>query len=578
MRAFARLLDCLVYTQSRNRKVSLLGRYFRTAPDPDRGWALAALTDGVPLRLPLRRMLMDLVSRFIDPVLYRLSRDYVGDTAETVALLWPDDSSNSPSSRSRGERWDKGQPLFSSLQPPLSPPQKTNGETVSAPLTVGAVISEMSEGTTAERTERLGRLLDQLDASGRWALLKLLGGAPRVGISARLARTALAECYGRDVSEIEEIWHALEPPYLDLFAWLDGKAERPDPGAKAVFRPVMLAHPIEEDDWPRLLPEDFVAEWKWDGIRVQVAARGGDVRMFSRQGDDISGAFPEIRAAFMGKDCVADGELLVMRNGEIAPFNDLQQRLNRKTVTPKMMAAYPPHIRLYDLLFDGHEDLRALPFSDRRVRLEAWHAEHHPPLSDVSPLVPFATFGDLGALWSSARAEGIEGLMLKRRDSAYQAGRIKGQWFKWKRAALTLDCVLMYAQRGSGKRSSYYSDYTFGVWRAGDSGEPELVPVGKAYSGFTDEELLLLDRWIRNHTTETFGPVRAVEPGLVFEVAFDAVQTSTRHKSGVAMRFPRIYRIRWDKPAAEADTLETVQRLIGSTAASAATATPPAST
>ena len=578
MRDFARLLDCLVYTQSRNRKVSLLGRYFRTAPDPDRGWALAALTDGVPLRLPLRRMLMDLVSRFIDPVLYRLSRDYVGDTAETVALLWPDDSSNSPSSRSRGERWDKGQPLFSSLQPPLSPPQKTNGETVSAPLTVGAVISEMSEGTTAERTERLGRLLDQLDASGRWALLKLLGGAPRVGISARLARTALAECYGRDVSEIEEIWHALEPPYLDLFAWLDGKAERPDPGAKAVFRPVMLAHPIEEDDWPRLLPEDFVAEWKWDGIRVQVAARGGDVRMFSRQGDDISGAFPEIRAAFMGKDCVADGELLVMRNSEIAPFNDLQQRLNRKTVTPKMMAANPPHIRLYDLLFDGHEDLRVLPFSDRRVRLEAWHAEHHPPLSDVSPLVPFATFGDLGALWSSARAEGIEGLMLKRRDSAYQAGRIKGQWFKWKRAALTLDCVLMYAQRGSGKRSSYYSDYTFGVWRAGDSGEPELVPVGKAYSGFTDEELLLLDRWIRNHTTETFGPVRAVEPGLVFEVAFDAVQTSTRHKSGVAMRFPRIYRIRWDKPAAEADTLETVQRLIGSTAASAATATPPAST
>ena len=380
MRAFARLLDCLVYTQSRNRKVSLLGRYFRTAPDPDRGWALAALTDGVPLRLPLRRMLMDLVSRFIDPVLYRLSRDYVGDTAETVALLWPDDSSNSPSSRSRGERWDKGQPLFSSLQPPLSPPQKTNGETVSAPLTVGAVISEMSEGATAERTERLGRLLDQLDASGRWALLKLLGGAPRVGISARLARTALAECYGRDVSEIEEIWHALEPPYLDLFAWLDGKAERPDPGAKAVFRPVMLAHPIEEDDWPRLLPEDFVAEWKWDGIRVQVAARGGDVRMFSRQGDDISGAFPEIRAAFMGKDCVADGELLVMRDGEIAPFKDLQQRLNRKTVTPKMMAAYPPHIRLYDLLFDGHEDLRALPFSDRRVRLEAWHAEHHPPL------------------------------------------------------------------------------------------------------------------------------------------------------------------------------------------------------
>jgi DNA ligase-1 len=548
MRAFARLLDCLVYTQSRNRKIALLGRYFRSAPDPDRGWALAALTDGVPLRLPLRRMLADLVSRFIDPVLYRLSRDYVGDTAETVALLWPD------------------RPFAG----------RRNGESEPQPLTLGAVIDALSEGITAERTERLGALLDRLDASGRWALLKLVGGASRVGVSARLARTALAECYGRDVSEIEEIWHTLEPPYLDLFAWLDGNAERPDPGAKPVFRPVMLAHPIAEEDWPRMVPEDFVAEWKWDGIRVQISARGGDVRMFSRQGDDMSGTFPEIRSAFHGYDCVVDGELLILRNGDIAPFNDLQQRLNRKTVTAKMMAAYPPHVRLYDLLFDGMEDMRALSFGERRMRLEAWQSEHRPPLTDLSPLVPFATFDELAKLWSSTRAEGIEGLMLKRRDSSYQAGRIKGQWFKWKRAALTLDCVLMYAQRGSGKRSSYYSDYTFGVWRPGENGSPELVPVGKAYSGFTDEELLLLDRWIRTHTTEMFGPVRAVEPGLVFEVAFDAVQTSTRHKSGVAMRFPRIHRIRWDKPAAEADTLKTVVDLLGPGPASIAAPVPEA--
>jgi DNA ligase-1 len=298
--------------------------------------------------------------------------------------------------------------------------------------------------------------------------------------------------------------------------------------------------------------------------------------MFSRQGDDISGTFPEIRSAFHGYDCVVDGELLILRNGDIAPFNDLQQRLNRKTVTAKMMAAYPPHVRLYDLLFDGMEDMRALSFGERRMRLEAWQSEHRPPLTDLSPLVPFATFDELAKLWSSTRAEGIEGLMLKRRDSSYQAGRIKGQWFKWKRAALTLDCVLMYAQRGSGKRSSYYSDYTFGVWRPGENGSPELVPVGKAYSGFTDEELLLLDRWIRTHTTEMFGPVRAVEPGLVFEVAFDAVQTSTRHKSGVAMRFPRIHRIRWDKPAAEADTLKTVVDLLGPGPASIAAPVPEA--
>jgi DNA ligase-1 len=584
MRAFARLMDCLVYTQSRNRKIALLGHYFRSAPDPGRGWALAALTDGVPIRIPLRRMLSDLVSRFIDPVLYRLSRDYVGDTAETVSLLWPDDRAVIPEpSEEINKEADPITPR--QLQLDLEARASISGEFAAKigdnsgeppELSLGAVVGAMASGTTAERTERLGHLLDQLDATGRWALLKLIGGAPRVGVSARLARTALAESYGRDVSEIEEIWHALTPPYLDLFQWLEGKADRPDPGAKPVFRPVMLAHPVEEEDWPRLAPEDFIAEWKWDGIRVQIAARGGDVKMFSRQGDDISAAFPEIRSAFQDQDCVADGELLVMRDGEIAPFNDLQQRLNRKSITAKMMQMYPPHVRLYDLLFDGEDDLRTLSFEDRRTRLEAWHAKHHPPLTDVSPLVGFKTFEELGELWSSARAEGIEGLMLKRRASPYQAGRVKGEWFKWKRAALTLDCVLMYAQRGSGKRSSYYSDYTFGVWKTDDNGDRQLVPVGKAYSGFTDEELLVLDKWIRSHTTEAFGPVRAVEPELVFEVAFDAVQPSTRHKSGVAMRFPRIHRIRWDKPAAEADTIESVLKLVGGASSGSAAASPSA--
>lgn len=534
METFATLLDGLATTQSRNRKVALLGRYFRATSDPDRGWALAALTDGLPVRVPLRRMLADLMLRVIDPVLYKMSRDYVGDTAETVALLWPDTAA-----------------------------PRATGDTP----TLDAVVAAMSIGTIAERTEALRTFLDALNPSGRWALLKLIGGAPRVGVSARLARTALAECYGRDVGEIEEIWHALDAPYEALFRWLDGVADRPDPGLRPTFRPVMLAHPIDDDDWPKLSATDFAAEWKWDGIRVQIAARGGEVRMFSRQGDDISAAFPEIRSAFMSQHCVADGELLVMRGGNtIAPFNDLQQRLNRKTVTAKMLRDYPAHVRLYDLLFEGEEDLRALAFSVRRRRLETWHAHNHPPLTDLSDLVAFETFDALSALWSQARDDGIEGLMLKRRDSAYQAGRVKGQWFKWKRAALTLDCVLMYAQRGSGKRSSFYSDYTFGVWRTKSDGGPdagdELVPVGKAYSGFTDDELRQLDKWVRTNTTESFGPVRAVTPGLVFEVAFDAVQRSARHKSGVAMRFPRIHRIRWDKPATEADRLETILSLI----------------
>ena len=527
MQAFAHLLDSLVYTQSRNRKLALLAGYFRETADPDRGWALAALTDGVPLRVPLRRMLADLTAEFIDPVLYKLSRDYVGDTAETVALLWPDGTSGSRASPS-----------------------------------LDAVITAMRDGTLTERTQRLRCILDCLDSSGRWACLKLIGGAPRVGVSARLAKTALAEAYGHDVSAIEELWHALEPPYLDLFAWLEGRSGKPDCTGKPVFRPVMLAHPIEDGDWSKLQPQDFAAEWKWDGIRVQVAAHGEDAKIFSRAGDDISQAFPDLRSAFGDCDVVADGELLVMRGPDVAPFNDLQQRLNRKTVTAKMLREYPAHIRLYDLLSDGSEDLRGLPFVERRRRLELWFEREKPRLTDVSQMIAFDSFETLNELWGKARDDGIEGLMLKRRDSTYQAGRLRGLWFKWKRAALTLDCVLMYAQRGSGKRSSFYSDYTFSVWRDREDGVRDLVPVGKAYSGFTDEELRQLDRWIRAHTTETFGPVRAVEPHLVFEVAFDAVQTSTRHKSGVAMRFPRIARIRWDKPAAEADTLETVLALI----------------
>jgi DNA ligase-1 len=403
---------------------------------------------------------------------------------------------------------------------------------------------------------------------GRWALLKLVGGAPRVGVSARLAKTALAEMSGVAVTEIEEVWHALRPPYTELFLWLDKRGPRPDIEGRPVFRPLMLAHPIEEADWPGLVPEDVVAEWKWDGIRVQVAAGRGEARIFSRAGDDISVAFPEIASAFLLSDVVVDGEMLIVREGEIAPFNDLQQRLNRKAVSTKMLKDYPAHVRLYDMLFEGNEDLRPMSFLERRARLEAWHARNSPPRTDVSDLVSFESFKELDAAWAGAREAGIEGLMLKRKASPYLSGRPKGHWFKWKRAALTLDCVLMYAQRGSGKRSSFYSDYTFGVWRQGEDGSRELVPVGKAYSGFTDEELRELDRFIRANTVDRFGPVRAVAPKLVLEVAFDALFPSTRHKSGIAMRFPRIHRIRWDKPPEEADTLEAARALMAAHAPS----------
>jgi DNA ligase-1 len=318
----------------------------------------------------------------------------------------------------------------------------------------------------------------------------------------------------------------------------------------------MLAHPLEKSDFPSLDPAAFRVEWKWDGIRVQLVSTEGGRRIFSRTGDDISEAFPDILESMQFR-AVLDGELLVVRDGQVAAFVDLQQRLNRKSPPPRMLSDFPAAVRLYDILFDGDEDVRPLPFDARRARLESWFANTAPPRMALSELLPFTTLEDLAQIREGARAAAIEGLMLKRSDSPYVPGRPRGLWWKWKRDPLTVDAVLMYAQRGHGKRSSFYSDYTFGVWN-----DDELVPIGKAYSGITDQELAQLDRWVRNHTIGRFGPVREVEKSLVLEIAFDAAQRSTRHKSGIALRFPRISRIRTDKPAAEADRLEWVAKLV----------------
>ena len=532
MKRFAELLDRLSYTAGRNAKLKLLSDYFREAPDPDRGWALAALTGRLDFTAAKPAMIRGLIEERVDPTLFRWSYDYVGDMAETVALIWPRDDEGDE------ERGDDG-----------------NG----APA-LSEVVAQLSRAGRVEAPRLVEGWLDSLDATGRWALLKLITGGLRVGVSARLAKTALAQLGESSLEEIEEVWHGLSPPFAPLFAWLEGHGTAPQIDLRRAFRPLMLANPLDEAELAKLDPADFRAEWKWDGIRVQLAAGGGEARLFSRSGDEISGAFPDLMET-AGFDAVLDGELLVARDGEIAPFNDLQQRLNRKRVTARMLQEHPAHLRVYDILFEGEDDLRTLSFDQRRARLEAWHAATAPARIDLSPLLDFARWEELQALREQAREKSIEGLMLKRGDSPYLAGRPKGPWFKWKRDALTLDTVLMYAQRGHGKRSSLYSDYTFGAWRAGDEGE-ELVPVGKAYFGFTDEELLRLDKWIRANTTERFGPVRAVKPGLVFEVAFDAVHRSKRHKAGVALRFPRIHRIRWDKPAAEADRLPTLEALI----------------
>jgi DNA ligase-1 len=520
MIAFAALLERLVFTPSRNAKIALLRHYFATAPDPDRGFGLAAVTGELSFATAKSGLIRDLAAARTDPVLFDWSYDYVGDLAETVALIWP------------------GKP------------------TNAAPPTLSEVVDALATTPKAELPDLVAGWLDASDASVRLAILKLITGGLRVGASARIAKLALAEIGGIEADLFEEVWHGLAPPYDGLFAWIEGRGPRPDPADAPVFRPPMLAHPLEPPDFAALDPAAFRAEWKWDGIRVQLVATPAGKRLYSRGAEDISGAFPEIVAA-MDFHGVLDGELLVIRDGVVAPFADLQQRLNRKTVTAKQMRDHPVGIRLYDILFDGAEDIRPLSFDARRARLEDWFARIRPARMDVSPLIPFTDLAELSDIREGARAASIEGLMLKRGDSPYLPGRPKGLWWKWKRDPLTIDAVLMYAQRGHGKRSSFYSDYTFGLWR-GD----ELVPVGKAYFGFTDAELAFLDRWIRNHTTARFGPVREVEKALVLEVAFDAAQLSSRHKSGVALRFPRIARIRSDKPAAEADRLESLMALV----------------
>ena len=583
MNRFAELLDRLTYEPARNAKLRLMTDYFRSTSDPERGWALAALTGALSFPHAKPGLIRNLIAERTDPVLFELSYDYVGDLSETVALMWPAPPAQRLSSPASGGGGEQSEPVGVSAllaeqagplhRPSDGPPPRLRGSGEELSLTT--VIETLATLGKAQLPARLARWLDALDETGRWALIKLVTGGLRIGVSARLAKAAVAALGATDAQDIELLWPGLSPPYLDLFAWLEGRADKPASTDPAPFRPPMLAHALDEPDLATLAPSDFIAEWKWDGIRVQAVAAphdGGTIaRLYSRTGENISKSFPDLIDALRLPGAI-DGELLIMRDQRVQTFNVLQQRLNRKSVTAKLMGEFPAHLRAYDLLADGDEDLRELPFAARRARLEEFVARLDEPRVDLSPLVSFATWDELmvarkdpAVAGAGADADAVEGIMLKRRDALYVPGRPKGPWWKWKRDPFIVDAVLMYAQRGHGKRSSFYSDYTFGVWTRGEQGD-ELVPVGKAYFGFTDEELLQIDRFVRRNTIDRFGPVREVvhEPGegLVLEVAFEGLQRSTRHKSGLAMRFPRINRLRWDKPPGEADRLERLETIL----------------
>ena len=518
MKAFSSLLNDLILTSSRNRKLSLLVEYFSSTPDPDRGYALAALTGSLKVKNIKAAFFKELVKEEQDEYLFDLSYDYVGDLAETVSLLW-----------------DK----------------KNDGDLPSLSSLFDSLLKAKSDELKSNVTD----ILDKSNTDQRWAFIKLFTGGLRIGVSNRLVKQALSAYGNVDLNEIEKIWHGLAVPYINLFAWLEKRGQKPKISIYDIFHPMMLAHPLVlEKDLTTAKPKDFIAEYKWDGIRIQIVSYSEGCRLYSRTGDEVTKSFPEIVNSIKG-NFVLDGELLAGVDNKPRTFNDLQQRLNKKAPTEKFIKANPCFIKVYDILFFNGIDLRDKTLIERKKILSSYFGITRSPLF-LSETIKFTDWEELDRIRDISDSQIHEGVMIKLNLSSYIAGRPRGKWFKWKRNPKTVDAIIMYAQRGHGKRSSFYSDYTFGVFNQ----EDELVPIGKAYSGFTDEELNRLDKFVRSKTIKRFGPVREVEKTLVVEIAFDAISLSKRHKSGVALRFPRFKRIRWDKPTSEVETLEQIRK------------------
>lgn len=574
MEAFSHLLEQLYFTSGNKAKAQLIADYIASTPDPDRGWAIAAMAGTLRFDFFKRNTVKKLITEHTDPELFAMSYDYVGEVSETVAHLWP----------------------YS--EPSESLPTLTE------------VVETFASVSKQKVSETLAYYLTIMTPAQRWALLKLGTRGLRIGVSARSIKQILADYGDKDIKEVETLWHAVTPPYVDMLGWLEGKTDKPDIENAVTFHPVMLSHPIEDSDIDTFTKNTWQIENKYDGIRVQLVVKSNtpvddktqngsgadgdkpEKALFSRTGDDISHSFPDLLESVSG-NMVLDGELLVIHNAEhglhqseestaqsaasqrissdksgkqassatqpdVDTFNALQQRLNKKKPSKALQSSSPVGLIVYDALVLNGEDLTEKTLKARRHALEEWFSNTNNSrlfLSETLNATSPETLRQLHTQVCQNRA--VEGLMIKRLDSKYVPGRPKGQWFKWKRDPLVVDAVMMYAQRGHGKRSSFYSDYTFGAWE-----DSQLLPIGKAYSGFTDEELKKLDNWVRRNAVGRFGPVREVKKELVLEVAFDAVHPSSRHKSGVALRFPRIHRIRWDKPASEADTLANVKALI----------------
>lgn len=530
MYRFSKLYDDIDGTTSTNAKVDAMVRYFTTAPPADAAWAVFFLTGRRLKRLVPYAAIHEwtLAATGLESWLLEESYAVVGDGAETAALVL-DQLPPDASEELRLSTWivDRIMPLRT-----MEPARQQ------------AAVTEWWRG---------------LDRLQRFILLKLLTGEFRVGVSQTLVVRALAEAAGLPKTTVAARLMGDWTPSAEWFESIRSHEDTSDDRSRPY--PFCLASPLESGPETLGDPRDWLVEWKWDGIRAQLVKRAGEIHLWSRGEEIITQRFPEITAAAtrLPDGTVLDGEVLAFRDERPLPFSALQQRIGRLKQVAQMVRAVPVVFVAYDILEHDGRDIRAEIQRDRRARLESLVGVHAGGVLRVSPLVEASSWDELHRLRESSRARGVEGLMLKRHTAPYGVGRKRGDWWKWKIDPYTIDAVLIYAQPGSGKRASLLTDYTFGVWHEG-----ELVPIAKAYSGLSNEEIAEMDRWIRRHTRERFGPVRHVEPVQVFELGFEAIARSTRHRSGIAVRFPRMLRWRKDKRAEDADTLDSVRRLLES--------------
>jgi DNA ligase-1 len=527
VKRFARLFSEIDVTTRTTEKVDAMARYFRDAAPADAAWAVYFLAGGRPKRLvPVRRLSeWAMAEADVPDWLFGECHDTVGDLAETITLLLPE-------SNARGER-----PLHEWIEQRLLP-LATRGEDAQRETVLAA--------------------WRELGGTERFVWNKVITGGFRVGVSQQLVVKALAKVSGVDEGTIAHrltgSWHPSAESFAHLVAADTSDADRSKP------YPFYLAYPLESELENLGSPAEWQVEWKWDGIRAQLVKRDGRVWIWSRGDELVTERFPEVTAAaeFLPDGVVLDGEIMPWRNGRALPFAQLQRRIGRLKLGPKILADVPIVLIAYDLLELDGRDVRTEPLAWRREHLARLVASARAESRLLlSPTLTFSAWDELRAAHVRAREELAEGLMLKRLDAPYGVGRRKGNWWKWKVQPHSVDAVMIYAQAGHGRRASLHTDYTFAVWDAGT-----LVPFAKAYTGLTDAEIQKLDSWVRRNTIEKFGPVRQVAPEQVFELAFEGIQLSPRHRSGVAVRFPRILRWRTDKPASEADTLDTLRALL----------------